>query len=141
VLTLDFRGEGCRLGLGARPPARRKGATSLPLTWIAGIPAAPAIISDGVKARPGLFALGTARAASVVGAARLSRPAKAGDRVRLRALEFAGQLFEQMPAETPSEISAGPAARITGDIGTSVLARGRLILDARDGVLRIEAPP
>lgn len=141
VLTLDFRGGGCRLSLGKGAPAGRGQGSSLPLTWIAGIPVAPAIISDGVKARSGLFALGTARAASVVSAARLSRPAKAGDPIRLRALEFGGQLFEQTPAETPSEISAGPAARIAGDIGTSVLARGRLILDARNGVLKIEAAP
>ncbi len=141
VLTLDFRGGGCRFVLGARRPASRRRTVSLPLTWIAGIPVAPAIISDGVKARSGLFALGTARAASVISAARLSRPAKAGDPIRLRALELGGQLFEQTPAETPSEISAGPAARIAGDIGTFVLARGRLILDARNGVLKIEAAP
>jgi len=141
VLTLDFRGGDCRFTLAARAPARRKGGARVPLTWIVGIPVAPAIISDGVRARPGLFALGTARATTVVSAARLSRPAKAGDQIRLRALQFAGQLFEQTPAEAPSEISAGPAALITGDIGTSVLARGRLILDARNDVLQIEGSP
>ncbi len=127
VLTLDFRGGRCRLTLGKRLPARRRGAVRIPLAWVGGVPAAKAVVSDGVKVRPGLFALGTARAATLISRGSLSRPAKVDDQVRLRAVEFEGQFFEQ----TPAEIGAAPDSELAGALGTAVLARGRFILDGR----------
>jgi len=124
VLTLDLRGGGCRLVLGARPP-RRQGRLSL--TWRAEIPVVRATVSDGVKARPGLFALGTTQAATVVSAGRLSRRAEAGDPIRLRALEFEDHLFEQAPAK----IGPAPADGLAGALGTAVLTRGLLVVDGR----------
>ncbi len=127
VLTLDFRGGRCRLTLGKRLPAGRGGAMRVPLAWVGGMPAAKAVVSDGVKARPGLFALGTARAATLIGRGSLSRPAKGDDQIRIRAVEFDGALFEQ----TPAEIGPAPDSELAGALGTAVLARGRLILDGR----------
>jgi hypothetical protein len=99
----------------------------VPLAWVGGMPAAKAVVSDGVKARPGLFALGTARAATLIGRGSLSRPAKGDDQIRIRAVEFDGALFEQ----TPAEIGPAPDSELAGALGTAVLARGRLILDGR----------
>jgi hypothetical protein len=127
ILILDFRVGRCRLTLAGGRGAGRRGAGGVPLIWSGGIPAAKAVVSDGVTTRPGLFALGTAQAATVISKGALSRPAKAEDQIRLRAVEFAGQLFEQ----TPAQLGPAPVSGLSGALGTAILARGRLVLDGR----------
>jgi hypothetical protein len=129
VLTLDFRGGGCRLTLGRHVQRRRQKGVPLPLTWLGGIPTTAAMVSDGVKTRPGLFALGTSQAATLISAGTLSRPAKARDFIRLRAVAFGGELFEQ----TPAEIGPAPASGLAGGLGTAILAHGRVVIDTRRG--------
>ncbi len=129
VLTLDFRGGGCRLTLARRVQRRRPKGVRLPLTWLGGIPTTTAMVSDGVKNRPGLFALGTSQAATLISAGTLSRPAKAGDLIRLRAVVFGGELFEQ----TPAEVGPAPASGLAGGLGTAILAHGRVVIDTRRG--------
>jgi hypothetical protein len=137
ILTLDFRKGRCRLTLGrAARTVRRTADVQLGVVWTGGVPAVRALTSDGVRTRAGLFALGTARAATVVVRARLSRKADGEAPVRLRAVELGGRLFEQVPAD----IGPAPAEGLAGAIGTAVLSHGRLMLDGRRGLLILQWP-
>jgi hypothetical protein len=119
----------CRLRLLRRRSAAWPGSVRLAIRESAGRPLAPARVTDGAQARSGLFALDTADWATVVAGARLSRPpaADALAPVRLRGVEVAGRLFEQVPAAVqPQGDDAAPGA-----IGMAVWSRWRLRLDFR----------
>ena len=133
VLTLDFRHGGCRLGLTGRRPLPR--GARMKIDYVEGVPAIHALISDGVKTRAGLFALDTAQGATIITKGRLSRPDTATAQVRLRALEMAGRLFEQIPAQVASEPGS-----LSGAIGTAILAHGHLTLDGTRAVLVVTLP-
>lgn len=124
----------CRLRLLRRRPARWAGSVRLAIRETDGRPLVPASVTDGLKVRSGLFALGTADWATRV-PGRLSRPqtTDAPAPVRLRALEIAGRLFEQVPAATQPH--AIDEAR--GAIGMAVWSRWRLRLDMRDSWLEL----
>ena len=128
ILTLDFRDGGCRLGLARR--ARLPRGARLDVQYVGGVPAIRAVLSDGTKSREGLFSLGTAQAATIISRAHLARADSAAAPARLRALELAGRLFEQIPAQ----VGPGPGG-LSGAIGSAILAHGRLTLDGRRGVL------
>lgn len=131
VLRLDLQNGRCRLGLTASRPRIPKGSRTVPLSFVNGVPAVPALASDGVKVRLGVYALGTSSEATAVSAAHLSRPAAEGAPIRLRALEFGGQLHEQIVAEVrPSETPG-----LSGAIGLGVLSGTSLIIDMMAGRL------
>ena len=129
VVEIDF--EPCRIVLGRRLPAPWKGATRLAVRETGGVPAINASISDGLTSRAGLFAIDTARAPSRIAAARLSRPARSGAAVRLRALGLANEIFEQTPAELAPDTSGG----VQDSIGTAAWSRWRIRLDLKRGWL------
>jgi hypothetical protein len=144
TLAMDWRP--CRLALdpgsgGAAPP--RPGAQRLEIHMVAGRPLVAARITDGVTVRSGLFALDTGDWTSRIAGAALSRPPPTGPAgtetpIRLRALEVAGQLFEQVPA------TAGPAETNGADgvIGMAIWSHWRLRLDSAGGWLELgPAPP
>jgi hypothetical protein len=133
VLSLDLRNGGCRLALAASAPRRPKGAIVVPLSMMNGIPTVPALASDGAKVRPGVYALGTSQAPTIISAAHLSRSGAEDSPVRLRALEFAGQLHEQVPAEIRPAVAPG----VAGALGLGVLAGSRTIIDENAGTLTL----
>ncbi len=125
----------CRLRLLRRRSAAWPGSVRLAIREAGGRPLAPARVTDGAQARSGLFALDTADWATLVAGARLSRPlaADAPAPVRLRGVEVAGRLFEQVPAAVrPQGDDAGPGA-----IGMAVWSRWRLRLNIREGWLEL----
>jgi hypothetical protein len=125
----------CRLRLLGRRPGPWPGSVRLPLRQAGGRPVVPARITDGAKARDGLFALGTADWETRLAGARLARPqaAEGAAPVRLRALEVGGRLFEQVPAAVQPD--GGDEAR--GAIGMAVLSHWRLRLDMARGWLEL----
>jgi hypothetical protein len=122
----------CRLRLLRRGGARWAGSVRLPIREAGGRPLVPARVTDGVRVRSGLFALATAEWTTQV-AGRLARPqaAETPAPVRLRAVEVAGRLFEQVPAAAPPLGSDGAI----GAIGVAVWSQWRLRLDVRHGWL------
>jgi hypothetical protein len=141
--TVEIRFSPCRLRLtrrastADRPPVH---GVRLPVRIVDGRPLAAATLSDGVRVRPGWFAIGTADWASLVSGARLSRPlptatptapAAEPPPVRLRAMEIGGRLFEQVPATVAPEGDDDTE----GVIGMAVWSRWSLRLDARAGWL------
>lgn len=107
VVDLSF--APCRVALHApgQAPAFRA-ATALPLSWIAGVPAVTAGVSDGPRVITGAFALATGSdtplrisdtVAAAPGAAKPRELYPYGVlRPRLRALSLAGQIAEHLPA-------------------------------------------
>jgi hypothetical protein len=130
----------CRLRLLKRRPAPWPGSTRLAIREVGGRPLAPASVTDGVRARAGLFAIGTADWATRIGEARLSRPqgSDGAAPVRLRAVEVAGRLFEQVPAAVrPSADASEGDAAVADAIGMAVWSRWRLRLNVRNGWLEL----
>ena len=129
----------CRLRLLRRPSGAWRGSVRLAVREAGGRPLAPASVSDGLKVRSGEFALATADWTTQVDG-RLSRPqpADATAPVRLRAVEVAGRLFEQVPAEVRPQASD----EALGSIGMAVWSHWRLRLDMKSGRLDLApAPP
>ena len=127
----------CRLRLLRRRSGAWPGGVRLAIRQIGGRPLAPGRLTDGLKVRSGLFAIDTADWATLVSGARLSRPqsADAPAPVRIRGVEVAGRLFEQVPAAAqPPGADAAPDA-----IGMAVWSHWRLRLDIRRG--RLELAP
>ena len=124
----------CRLRLLRGKSAVWPGSVRLAVRDAGGRPLAPARVADGHEVRAGEFALGTAEWATLV-AGRLSRPepADAPAPVRLRAVEVAGRLFEQVPAGLQPQ--AGDEAQ--GSIGMAVWSHWRLRLDMKNGWLEL----
>jgi hypothetical protein len=135
-VALDLRRGGCRLVLGSRTAGRGRDVR-LPLREIAGAPAVPALATDGSAVRAGLFRLDTAQEATVIDGSRLSHLAPPGGApVRLRAVEFAGALFEQVPAGVGSSRSSA----VEGSLGLGVLRGAMLTLDAARGEVWVTPP-
>jgi hypothetical protein len=125
----------CRLRLLRRRPAPRPGRGRLAIREAGGRPLAPARVSDGAEVRAGLFAIDTADWATEVAGASLARPQPAGvpAPVRLRAVEIAGRLFEQIPAAAQPEGND----ETSGAIGMAIWSRWRLRLDIAGGWLEL----
>jgi hypothetical protein len=135
-VALDLRRGRCRLALGPRS-AGSGPDVHLPLSEIAGAPAVPALATDGSAIRAGLFRLDTAQEVTAIDGARLSRIAPSGGApVRLRAVEFAGALFEQVPAA----VGAGQSSGLEGSLGLGVLRGVKLTLDATRGEVWVTPP-
>lgn len=134
VLDLSF--APCRVALHApgQAPAFRA-ATALPLSWVAGVPAVAASVSDGAQAVSGAFALATGSdtplrisdaVAAAPGAVKPRELYPYGVlRPRLRALSLAGQIAEQLPAGLLK--TADPS--LLGEIGAPLLWAWRVRFD------------
>ncbi len=125
----------CRLRLLRRGPVAWPGSVRLAIREVGGRPLAPARIADRAQARSGLFAMDTADWVTLVAGAGLSRP-QTGDApgpVRLRGVEIAGRLFEQVPAAVQPPGNDGAA----GAIGMAIWSRWRVRLDIRHGWLEL----
>jgi hypothetical protein len=130
----------CRLRLLLRRPAAWPGSVRLAVREAGGRPLAPARITDGVRLRAGRFAIATADWSTQIGEARLSRPqnASAAAPVRLRAVEVAGRLFEQVPALVrPPPDAREDDANDPDAIGMAVWSQWRVRLDMRHGWLEL----
>jgi hypothetical protein len=146
--VLDVRFAPCRVTLASPGRAGLFGrATALPLTWVEDRPTAPAAVSDGARAFAGAFALGTGAdtpvrlsdgLAQAPGAARPKELYPYGvSRPRLRALSFAGQLSENLPAGLVAAEDPG----LAGVIGAPLLSRYRLRFDFPTGRLLLAPAP
>jgi hypothetical protein len=136
--TVDIDWRPCRIRLWRDHPGVPAGATRLSLRAVDGRGLVPAFVSDGVAVRADGFAIDTSRWASLITDAHLSRPedikpGEAAEPVRLRALELAGRLFEQVPAAVPANV----AEREPSTIGLAVWSRWRMRLDLGDGWLAV----
>lgn len=140
VVDLSF--APCRVALHAAVRAPQFGrATVLPLSLVDGAAAAPAAVADGAKTRAGLFVLATGSDTPVrVSDAAAAAPGAPKPRELypyglahppLRALSFAGDLYQNVPAGlvTPA------APEELGEIGAPVLAHYRLRFDFPAGRL------
>jgi hypothetical protein len=142
--VLDVRFAPCRVALhaaGKAPPFAH--TLTLPLRWREGRPVTAAAVADGRHAWTGDFVLATGSdtpvrlrddLADAPGAARRADLYPyGGARPRLRALSFAGDLFE----EPPSGLAARSEFDAAGEIGAPVLARYRLRFDFARGELQL----
>ncbi|MCF8506051.1 MAG: hypothetical protein K9G59_14160 [Caulobacter sp.] len=138
VVDLDF--APCRLRLTAGPARRpARGARSLRLTDVAGVPVVEAGVSDDRRARRGLFAIDFSARASVRLTAAVFRPDRDGAASaprnqapgRLRALSFQGELYEEATAALAPDLD--PV--LSGALGTDLWSRWRLRLDIAGGRL------
>jgi hypothetical protein len=153
--VVDVRFAPCRVALWrpGQAPAFGPGA-ALPMELRDGAPVVPAAVADDRRALAGGFVPATGSdtpvrlrddVADVPGAARREGLYAYGAlRPRLRALSFAGELFEQPPSGLLP--AAGPEADpgAVGEIGAPVLARWRLRFDFPGGTLRLgkeKGPP
>ncbi|MDB5493134.1 MAG: hypothetical protein JWP86_471, partial [Phenylobacterium sp.] len=140
VLDLSF--APCRLALrpACQAPAFRAAAV-LPLSWIAGVPAVTASVSDGPHVVTGAFALATGSdtplrisdaVAAAPGAAKPRELYPYGVlRPRLRALSLAGQIAEHLPAGLLK--TEDPA--LLGEFGAPLLWAWRVRFDFPAGRL------
>jgi hypothetical protein len=149
--VVDVHFAPCRIALWRPGAAPRFGPSKrLPLTWAGGRPAAPAAVSDGRRAWRGDFVLATGSdtpvrlrddLADVSGAAKRDQLYAYGPvRPTLRALSFAGDLFEN----APSGLLPKADLDADGEIGAPVLARYRLRFDFPRSVVRLakeKGPP
>jgi hypothetical protein len=149
--VLDVRFAPCRVELhepGQAPPFAH--AVTLPLDWRAGRPVTLAAVADGRRAWTGEFVPATGSdtpvrlrddLADAPGAAQREALYPYGQtRPRLRALSFAGDLFE----DPPSGLAAKAELDAAGEIGAPVLARYRLRFDFARGELQLaheKGPP
>jgi hypothetical protein len=140
VLDVSFRP--CRVGLSRPGGAPRFGrAQRLPIAWIAGRPTVRAGAADGPRAILAPFAPATGgdtavrlsdSLAAAPGAAKPKELYPYGVlRPRLRALSFAGTLWQDLPAGLLK--AEDPA--LAGEIGTPLLAAWRLRFDFPRGEL------
>ena len=149
--VLDVSFAPCRVAIydADRAPRIRRG-TTLPLAWRAGRPVAEAAVSDGARALLGDFVVSTGSDTALrlrddlgdaPGAAEREALYPYGvARLRLRALSFAGDLYENPLAG----LVAKAAFDAAGEIGAPVLAAYRLRFDfARDRLhlIKQKGPP
>ena len=145
--VLDVAFAPCRVALypaGRAPPFGR--ATTLPLAWRDGRPVIGAAAADGRRTLAGDFVPATGSdtpvrlrddLADAPGSSRREALYPyGGARPRLRALSFAGDLFE----DQPSGLVARPELDAVGEIGAPVLAHFRLRFDFAGGELRLARP-
>ena len=140
--VLDVRFAPCRIALYAPGEAPPFGpGVTLPLAWNAGRPAASAAVADGPRTLAGDFVVSTGSdiavrlrddLADVPGAPeRTALYPDGAASVSLRALSFAGDLFERQP----SGLAARAGLDAVGEIGAPVLSRYRLRFDFAAGRL------
>lgn len=146
VIDVDF--APCRVSIHApdRTPPFGRGV-SLPLTWRAGRPVVPAAVADGRRTLAGDFVVATGAdtpvrlredLADVPGAGQRELLYPYGEvRPRLRALSFAGDLYE----DQASGLDAKSDLDATGEIGAPVLARYRVRFDFARGRLELAKQP
>jgi hypothetical protein len=144
--VVDVSFAPCRVGIW-RPGEAPRFSTSraLPLRWIGGVPTVRAAVSDGPHAWRGAFALATGAPTPVrIADAYAAAPGAVAPKElypggalwpRLRALSFAGRLFEALPAGLTPSAEGTPAP--AGEIGAPVLANWRLRFDFPAGRLRL----
>jgi len=141
--VLDVSFAPCRVALRRRRGRRFPASAVLPLRWIAGVPTAEVAVTDGTRAWRGAFALATGgdtpvrlsdavAQAPVAGASKELYPYGVL-RPKLRALGFADDLYEDLPAGLIKALD--PA--LAGQIGAPLLARYRLRFDFPHGRLLI----
>jgi len=142
--VVDVSVSPCRVSIrrpGRAPPFRARAV--LPLRWIAGLPTVEASVSDGTRAWRGVFALATGADTAVRLSDAVAQAPGAGKpqelfpygvlRPKLRALGFAGDLYEGLPAG----LIKAPDPALAGQIGAPLLARYRLRFDFPRGRLLI----
>lgn len=129
----------CRLrllrGAGVRASKR---VTRLKVRIVEGVPAIAATAVDGVRVRPGLYAIDTAHWTSRVAAARPSKPIPEGAAeapLRLRGLEVGGRLYEQVP----TRIEGSPGGRLAGEVGMAVWSRDEMRVNIQQRWLELTA--
>jgi len=145
--VLDVRFAPCRVTIyePGQAPAFGTGV-SLPMAWRAGRPVAPAAVADGRRALAGDFVIATGAdtpvrlrddLADAPGAARRETVFPYGElRPVLRALSFAGDLYEAQPSGLEAKADLDAA----GEIGAPVLARYRVRFDFVRGRLQLARP-
>lgn len=145
--VLDVRFAPCRVSLHEprQAPAFRA-ALRLPLAWRDGRPVAPAAVADDRRTLAGDFVLSTGSdtpvrlrddLADAPGAAKRETLYPYGPvRPRLRALSFAGDLYEAQA----SGLAAKADLDAAGEIGAPVLAHYRLRFDFTRGQLLLARP-
>ena len=145
--VLDVRFAPCRVNLydARRAPAFGHGV-SLPLAWRAGRPVTPATVADSRRTLAGDFVVATGAdtpvrlrddLADAPGAAKRETLYPYGPvRPRLRALSFAGDLYEV----EPSGLAAKAELDAAGEIGAPVLAHYRVRFDFVHGRLELVRP-
>ena len=142
--VVDVAFSPCRVRLTKAGRAAAFGrATALPLTWIAGRPTAPAAVADGPRALAGSFAIGVGvdravrlsdRIAGAPGANRARELYPYGALApRLRALSFAGGLWENLAAG----LTRAESPDVAGVLGGPLLAHYRLRFDFPAGRLLV----
>jgi len=140
--VVDVSFAPCRVALWpARRAPRFKARTALPLRWVAGRPTVSAAVADGPRALAGAFAPGIGADTGVRisdAVARAPGAAKPKElypygvlRPRLRALSFAGRLWENQAAGLIKAEDDG----LAGQIGAPLLAGYRLRFDFPHGRL------
>jgi hypothetical protein len=149
--VLDVAFAPCRVALhaaGQAPPFAAE--VSLPLIWRGGRPVTAAAVADGRKTLAGDFVVATGSDVAVrlrddladAPGAR-QRPAlypEGAARPRLRALSFAGDLYEAQPSGLDAKVELDAS----GTIGAAVLAHYRLRFDFPAGRLLLvkeKGPP
>jgi hypothetical protein len=149
--VLDVSFAPCRVAVRAGPDAPPFGAgVTLPLVWRGGRAVTLAAVSDGRRAFEGDFVVGTGSDTPVRVRDDLADAPGAADRralypegearPALRALSFAGDLYEH----PPSGLVAKPGLEAAGEIGAPVLAAYRLRFDFIRGRLTLakqKGPP
>lgn len=149
--VLDVQFAPCRVTFSEAAQAAPFGpAVALPIAWRGGRPTALAAAADGSRTLSGAFVVATGSDTAVrlrddlvagVDPAQLAALYPYGQgRRRLRALSFAGDLFEDLP----SGLAARAELEADGEIGGPVLSHYRLRFDfARDQLLlaKQKGPP
>lgn len=149
--VLDVTFQPCRVRIyDAGHAPRFPAALTVPLGWRAGRPVALAAVSDGRRAFDGDFVVSTGSdtpvrlrddlAGAPAAAEREPLYPDGEARPRLRALSFAGDLFEN----APSGLVAKAGLDAAGEIGAPVLAAYRLRFDFARGrlsLLKQKGPP
>jgi hypothetical protein len=145
--VLDVRFAPCRVGLYEPRSAPAFGpGRSLPLAWREGRPVATAAVADNQRTLQGDFVLSTGSdtpvrlrddLADAPGAAKRETLYPYGPvRPRLRALSFAGDLYETQA----SGLDAKAELDAAGEIGAPVLAHYRVRFDFAGGKLLLARP-
>lgn len=137
-LIVDIDAWPCRVVIGARRRAPRRGAATLLMTLKDGVPQVGGAVADGTRTEPALFRIdtGSPRAVTLNAAtARTEPPAVAGGEPRgtLRALAI-GPFLEQ---DVDASLASGPTAPDFAGLGWPLLARYRIRLDYGQGVLTL----
>ena len=145
--VIDITFAPCRVVLHPRQPTPWRGAQRLRLTDVAGVPAVRAEVSDGTRARRGLFAVDTASLGVRLDPTetRFSRDLADGVDPTLRHRPPARLAVLTLGASdiplTPAGLLEAPSPPLAGAIGDAVWSRYRMRLDLRRGWLDLAPAP